>query len=142
MRPHFFLSKHVLPCSHLSQGAFPWVLLVCFSTEDLPLSVLGSATVTLTVQHSQQTSSSPLMASQVLRRFFSKNWTEIWPLPEEPPPPWGCLSSWRARAATRWSIMVSSSTSSTRGRVRSRTSRVCGVRVGKKRWKNIVCRIP
>lgn len=39
---------------------------------DKPVSVLGSATVTFTVQHSQQTSSSPRM-SQALRRFFSKN---------------------------------------------------------------------
>ena len=56
--------------------------------EDLPPSVLGSATVTLMVQLSQHTSSSPRILYQVLRRRFSKNWTVIWPrpLPDEPAP--------------------------------------------------------
>lgn len=89
--------------------------------QNVPLSVLGSATVTLTVQHSQQTSSSP-RDSQALRRLFSKNWTATWPLV----PASDALvlvvvaadaeeeeSSWRARAAARCSIMVSSSASLT-----------------------------
>jgi hypothetical protein len=46
-----------------------------------PPSVLGSATVTLTVQLSQHTSSSPRMAYHVLRRRFSKNCTVICPRP-------------------------------------------------------------
>lgn len=53
---------------------------------DLPLSVLGSATVTLTVHVSQHTSSLP--PPHILRRrdvVFSMNCTDTWPLP--PPPP-------------------------------------------------------
>lgn len=74
-----------------------------------PLSVLGSATVTLTVQLSQQTSSSPRMLYQFFLRFRSKNWTVIWPRPlplVDVGPGWACgwlrsVSSWRRRAATR-----------------------------------------
>lgn len=57
---------------------------------DSPLSVLGSATVTLIVQLSQQTSSSPLYHI-LRRRVFSMNWTDTWPRPPPlalfPPPP-------------------------------------------------------
>lgn len=113
----------------------------------IPLSVLGSATVTLRVQLSQQTSSSP-RDSQALRRRFSKNWMATWPRPPPlvaawlPTPEERSASSWRSRAEARWSIMVSSSSSSTYGSVRSRTSRVRGVREGKKRVKKMVWRMP
>ena len=51
-------------------------------------------------------------------------------------------SSSRASSAARFSIMVSSSASSTKGRVMSRTSREPGAREGKNRWKKMVCSIP
>ena len=121
--------------------------------ESIPLSVRGSATVTLTVQRSQQISSSPRTLYQALRRRFSKNCTAIWPRPLPLPllgPGPGCCrcgwvrstSSWRTSADVRWSIMVSSSASATYGSVKSRTSRVCGRMDGKKRWKKMVWRIP
>lgn len=115
-----------------------------------PLSVLGSATVTLTVQLSQQISSSPRTAYQAgFRRLRSKNCTSIWPRPLPLPVLgpgwcgwWRSASSWRMSAVVRWSIRVSSSTSATCGRVRSRTSRVWGRMEGKNRWKKMVWRIP
>lgn len=55
----------------------------------VPLSVLGSATVTRTVHVSQQTSSSPLPHVIFLRfpATFSMNCTDTWPRPPPPPPP-------------------------------------------------------
>lgn len=90
----------------------------------IPFSVLGSATVTLIVQVSQQTSSTP-SDGHGLRLFWSKNWTVIWPLPPLPAPfilsPFvgapeldnRSASSWRSSAETRCSIIVWSSSSLT-----------------------------
>lgn len=107
-----------------------------------PLSVLGSATVTLTVQLSQHTSSSPLPPHMPIRRrpalVFSMNCTVTRPRPPPlpslaPPPPtpsiafacWGSEAGVdgaaeegeRARSETseavRWSMSVSSSGSAT-----------------------------
>lgn len=123
--------------------------LVCLLKPDcehqrIPLSVLGIARVTSSVHCSQHTSSSPF-ANQAFRRLFSKNCTAICPLGPVflPPPGTSELeSSCRTSAAVLWSIRVSSSTSSTTGRVRSKTSRDRGRMEGKNRWKKIVCRIP
>lgn len=70
-------------------------------------------------------------------------------LPRPPALRWECVcecvrsaSSSRASSAARFSIIVSSSASSTYGSVISRTSRERGNSDGKNRWKKMVCKIP
>ena len=116
--------------------------LCAFMLMFIPLSVLGVASVTSSVHCSQHTSSSPLV-NQAFRLFFSKNCTAREPLtPVFLAPISELVPSWRTREAVLWSIKVSSSTSSTTGSVRSRTSRVFGRIEGKNLWKNMVCSMP
>lgn len=117
--------------------------------EDIPDSVLGVAIVTSSVQISQHTSSSPFPAKPPnhmpdFLRFFSKNSTAM-----RPRTPFPALYEfedvercWRTRALTRESIRVSSSTSFTVGKVRSRMSTVPGRMEGKYRWKKMRFKTP
>lgn len=113
---------------------------IFISLKNAPESVLGVASVTSKVHCSQQTSSS-VLENQAFRLRFSKNWTAIWPRTELE-----CrfevVSICRISAVVRWSINVSSSTSSTTGRVTSRRSRDLGRIEGKYRWKKMVWSIP
>lgn len=99
----------------------------------LPASVLGVASVISNIHTSQHTSSSalppPNQPRPPRRLFFSKNCTAICPRTLE----FGEVvdESWRIRAVVRMSIRVSSSTSVTVGRVRSRTSMEEGRMEGK-----------
>ena len=118
-------------------GREPW------KGSGIPFSVRGEARVTSSVHCSQHTISSPLANHVIFFRFFSKNCTTTWPLTPELRAPISVLvSSCRSNSAVFCSIKVSSSASSTTGKLRSRTSRVVGRMEGKKRWKNMVCRTP
>jgi hypothetical protein len=145
------LLQHILHCfSDLCAFCNLSIQLFSISTEeDIPDSVLGVAIVTSSVQISQHTSSSPFPAKPPnhmpdFLRFFSKNSTAM-----RPRTPFPALYEfedvercWRTSALTRESIRVSSSTSFTVGKVRSRTSTVPGRMDGKYRWKKMRFKTP